>query len=120
MKHALNWFEIPVVDLDRAVACYEMLLGQELRRENFGGLPYAVFPHEEPGVGGALVQDPRRAPGAGTLVYLNADGRLDAILARAAKAQVSVVLPKTPIGPDGSIAILVDTEGNRVGFNSSK
>jgi predicted enzyme related to lactoylglutathione lyase len=64
-----------------------------------------------------LVQDPKRAPGGGTLVYLNAGGQLDAILSRAEQARARVLLPKTSIGPEGSIALLQDTEGNTVGFN---
>jgi predicted enzyme related to lactoylglutathione lyase len=117
MKNALNHFEIPVRDIDRAVRCYEGLLATRLRRETFNGLPYALFPHEEPGVSGALVEDPRRAPGGGTWVYLNAGGQLDAILARAEQAQLEVLLPKTAIGPEGHIALLRDSEGNTVGFN---
>jgi predicted enzyme related to lactoylglutathione lyase len=119
MKNALNWFEIPVRDLDRAAACYETLLGTKLRREVFGGLPYGVFPFEPPGISGALVQDPRRPCGAGTLVYLNVDGQLDAVLGRTDHARATVVLPKTAIGKDGFIAVLADTEGNHVGLNSS-
>ncbi|MDP9151432.1 MAG: VOC family protein [Myxococcota bacterium] len=119
MRNALNWFEIPVRDLDRAAACYEALLGAKLRREIFGTLPYGVFPFEPPGISGALVQDPRRPCGSGTLVYLNADGRLDAILARIEQARASIVLPKTAIGRDGFIAIVADSEGNHVGLNSS-
>ncbi|HSU39679.1 MAG TPA: VOC family protein [Polyangiaceae bacterium] len=117
MKNAINHFEIPVTDMERAVRCYETLLGQRLRRETFGGLPYALFPHEEPGVSGALVCDPKRSTGGGTLVYLNADGQLDAILARAEQAGASVSVPKTAIGPEGFIALVRDTEGNHVGFN---
>jgi predicted enzyme related to lactoylglutathione lyase len=120
MKNALNWFEIPVRDMDRAAAFYETLLGAKVRREVFGGLPYAILPYEESGVGGGLVQDARRTPGAaGTLVYLNADSQLDAILTRAASAKATVILPKTGIGRDGFIAIILDSEGNHVGFNSS-
>jgi len=119
MKNALNWFEIPVRDMDRAAHCYETLLGAKLRRENFGGMPYGIFPYEEPGVSGALVQDAKRSPGAATVVYLNADGKIDEVLARAVKAGASVLLPKTEIGKDGFIAIVVDSEGNHVGFNST-
>jgi predicted enzyme related to lactoylglutathione lyase len=118
MINAVNWFEIPVLDMDRAVLCYETLLGKSLRRETFGGMPYGIFPYEPPGISGALVQDAKRTPGAGTLVYLNANGELDAVLGRAARAKARVVLPKTPIGKDGFIAIVVDTEGNHVGLNS--
>ena len=119
MKNALTWFEMPVRDMDRATRCYETLLGSKLKREDFGGMPYAVFPHEQPGVSGALVQDARRNPGAATLVYLDADGKLDDVLSRATKAGASVLMPKTLIGKDGYIAILVDSEGNHVGFNST-
>jgi uncharacterized protein len=117
MKNVICHFEIPVRNLERAVTCYEALLGATLRRETFNGLPYALFPHEEPGVSGALVEDPRRTPGGGTLVYLNAGGQLDAILSRAEQARLRVVLPKTAIGPEGHIALLIDSEGNTVGFN---
>lgn len=117
MKNAIHHFELPVRDMERALACYETLLGTRLRRESFGGLPYALFPHDEPGVSGALVEDPKRSPGGGALLYLNATGQLDAILARAEQAGVKVVLPKTLLGPEGSIAIVLDTEGNTVGFN---
>lgn len=119
MKNAINWFEIPVEDMDRAVRCYETLLDATMRRETMGGvMPYAIFPHEEPGAGGALAQDPRRPRNQGVLIYLNANGRLDAILSRVEQAGARVVLPKTPIGPDGFIAVIADTEGNHVGFNS--
>jgi predicted enzyme related to lactoylglutathione lyase len=117
MKNAINHCELPVLDIERAVASYELLLGKKLHREIFGGLPYALFPHEEPGVSAALVQDPKRTVGGGTLVYLNADGQLDAILARAERARMSVLLPKTAVGPEGFIALLRDTEGNQIGFN---
>jgi hypothetical protein len=118
MKSAINWFEIPVRDMDRAATFYEALLGATLKRETFGGMLYGVFPHEAPGVSGALVQDARRAPGPGTVVYLNASGVLDAILARAAAVKAVVVVPKTSVGRDGFIAVLEDSEGNHVGFNS--
>jgi len=66
----------------------------------------------------ALVQDPKRkVGGGGTIVYLNADGELDAIVARAERAGMSVLLPRTAIGPEGFIAILRDAEGNQVGFH---
>ena len=116
-KNALTWFEIPTADLDRAARFYEAMLGAPLRREVFGGTPMAVLPYDgDPGIGGALVCDDARAPGAGTLVYLDT-ADLDGALARAAKGGGRVVLPRTPIGPHGFIAIVEDTEGNKVGLN---
>ena len=59
-KHAINWFEIPVTDMDRAVAFYEAMLGVTMERMTVG-TPVAVFPHDEGGVGGALSLDGREA-----------------------------------------------------------
>ena len=41
--HALNWFEIPVRDLNRAQVFYETLLATRLRRETIGASQLAVF-----------------------------------------------------------------------------
>lgn len=118
MKHAIDWFEIFVADLERAVRFYEDLLDVGLRREEFGGAAMAVFPEAAGGVGGALVQDARRAgSGSATLVYLNATGKLDPCLERAGAA---VVLPKTDIGAPGFIATVRDPDGNLVGLHSER
>ncbi len=119
MNNAINWFEIPVNDMDRAVACYETLLDTKLTREIFSGTPNGVFPGDEEAVRGALVHDAKRKPGgAGVLLYLNADGKLDAVLSRAERAKAKVLVPKTSIGQFGFIAIVLDTEGNQVGLHS--
>ena len=119
MAHAIHWFEIPVADLDRAVDFYEQILGEKLRREDFGGRPMAIFPYEEgPGVGGALITDPARKPSRdGVLPYLNTTGRLDTALALVPTARGEVILPKTDIGGPGYIAVIRDTEGNLIGLH---
>jgi predicted enzyme related to lactoylglutathione lyase len=118
MKSALHWFEIPVRDLERAVHCYQTLLGKEIRRDLSGEFPRGLFPYEAPGIGGALIQDPKREPGVGARIYLDASDELDAVLSRAEAAKTKVILPKTSIGKNGFIGILMDTEGNAVGFHS--
>lgn len=119
MKDAINWFELPVVDLSRATKFYETVLATKLKPEVFNGVPNAMFPNDN-GVGGALIKDPRRKPigGDGALIYLNADGKLDACVGRIEAAGGKVLLPKTSIGDPGFIAILVDTEGNQVGLHA--
>jgi predicted enzyme related to lactoylglutathione lyase len=120
MKNAINWFEIFVSDLDRATGFYQKVLGVDLRREDFGGMPMAVFPYQG-GVGGALVRNARRSPGdGGSLVYIDATGKLDACLERVAAAGGSVLTPKTDIGDPGFIALLRDSEGNTVGLHSGR
>lgn len=117
-KNPINWYEIPTTDLDRATRFYEEMLGVTLKREVFAGTPLAIFARaEEGGVAGALSADARRPSGQGTLVFLDARGDLDGALARAVRAGGRVAVPRTELGPVGSIAQIVDTEGNTVGLH---
>lgn len=122
--NALNWFEIPTRDLDRAVRFYEQTLGRTLKREVFGGMPHAVFPSQCPDGGhsatGALVADgPHLTPGtAGTVVYLDCPDGVTAALARATAGGAKVALPHMAIGEFGFIAIIDDLDGNRVGLHA--
>jgi len=121
MQNAINWFELFVNDLDRATRFYEAALEVKLRREEFGGTPMAIFMSAADGaVGGALVKNGRKPGGEGTLVYLNANGKLDAVLGRIEKAGGTVVQPRTDIGAPGFIAMVKDTEGNVVGLHSER
>lgn len=52
MKNLINWFEIPVTDMARAIAFYEQVMQISLRRETMDGGGLAVFPYVEPGPGG--------------------------------------------------------------------
>ena len=122
--NAINWFEIPTVELGRAVTFYRHILGASMQLATFGGIEHAFFDKvDKGGVSGALVRDPQRTPSdAGTLVYLAADGApggLDGVLARAAASGGRVMLPKTAIGEHGWIGLVVDTEGNLVGFHGA-
>ncbi len=122
MANAINWFEIPTTDLDRAVAFYETVLGVSLKREVFGGVRMAHFPYSGPSpASGALVQDAKRRPsGEGVLIYLNAQGQLDACLERVPTAGGSVLAPKMDIGDPGYIATFRDTEGNVVALHQER
>ena len=128
--HAIDWFEIPARDIDRAQRFYETLLGATLRRESLGpGKTLAVFPHADEGVGGCLMSGPGMAPatakdagagtGTGTLIYLNAAPSLDAVLGRLEGAGGHLVTPKVTL-PDGMgvFAHIEDSEGNRVGLHA--
>jgi predicted enzyme related to lactoylglutathione lyase len=117
--NALNWFEIPVTDLDRAARFWETVLGAKLKREKFFGTELAVF--ESAGVMGALFRDEARPPSpSGTCVYLDARGDLDGCLRRAAEAGGKVVLPRTDIGDPGFIGLVQDSEGNTVGLHTPR
>jgi uncharacterized protein len=118
-QNAINWFEIPCENLDRAVTFYETLLDAKMRRGNPGD-PMAVFPTDQAGTGGTLVKRAFRKPGAnGPMVYLNCDGDLDCVLARVSQAGGLILMPKTEVpGGYGHFACLRDTEGNHVGLHS--
>ena len=122
MPNAINWFEIPATDFDRAVDFYTGLLQTTIRKEVFAGMPNGIFvTDDDKAVGGAIVQGDGYTPTtAGALVYLNAKtvDNMDKILARVEPSGGKVVMPRTHIGDPGYIAIITDTEGNRVGLHS--
>jgi len=119
MKNAVSWFEITVNDLERAVRFYETVFRIELKRGKVADQELAVFPSADDGVGGALSLGPHRAPSPnGSLVYLNARGILDEVLARIEPAKGHVLLPKTDLGEPGFIALFSDSEGNVVGLHA--
>jgi predicted enzyme related to lactoylglutathione lyase len=86
------------------------------------GVPHAIFGKSDTeAVTGALVQDPRNAPSStGAVVYLNAGKDLEGWVTRARSAGAEVLVPITDIGPPGYIALIKDTEGNRVGFHAPR
>jgi predicted enzyme related to lactoylglutathione lyase len=113
------WFEIPAVDLDRAVRFYEAILAGKLTRAQMGPMSMAVFPYEKPGSSGAVVKAEGFVPAAtGTVVYLHLDD-IRPVLDRVPNAGGAVLLSRTPL-PDemGFFAQVRDTEGNRVGLFS--
>jgi hypothetical protein len=67
-----------------------------------------------------LIHSPLQKPTAdGTMVYLNVDGQLDAVLGRAVALGTTVFVPRTEIpGGFGSYACLLDSEGNHIGLHS--
>lgn len=120
--NAVNWFEIPVMDLERATRFYNRVLETQLRPELFEERPMAIFRSSEAGVGGALVQAPGEVPSKeGTLIYLNtqSEAALASALERVSQAGGSVMMGKTSIGPQGFIAVIEDTEHNRVGLHAA-
>lgn len=118
MSHALiNWLEIPVVDMQRAVQFYETVLDTRLRRATVGDVDLAVFPHDGPA--GALVAGERYRSSAfyGPVPYLNAPG-LDAVLQRVAYAGGRTVHGPVQLPDDmGRYAHITDSEGNRIGLH---
>jgi hypothetical protein len=125
MASALNWFQIPVTDMARARAFYEMVCDLKLSQAEAGpDMTMCVFPVDPlfGEIGGALVAGQGAVPSErGTIVFLNADPDLQDALDRVEEAGGHVHIDKTPMSDDrGYFAIIADTEGNTVGLCSQQ
>ncbi len=120
--NALNWFEIPATNIERAQRFYETLMGAPMKRESMGpGMAMVNFPYsQETGVGGCVMSGPGMVPStSGAVVYLAATPTLDAVLARLPQAGGKLLTPKVTLPDDiGVFAHIEDSEGNRVGLHA--
>ena len=122
IMNPVNWFEIPVTDLDRAVKFYSEVFKVELNPMEMPGMKMAMFPDEQdkPFATGSLVQGENLVPTTeGTTVYFYCED-LNIQLRLIEKKGGKVLNPKTSIGEMGFIAHFMDTEGNKVALHSMK
>ena len=123
-NNAISWFEIPATDLDRAAKFYETILGVSLNPIDMENIRMRMFPVKDPmnGIGGAIVDSGgfhRPSTTDGPLIYLNGNPDVQPILDKVDSAGGSVMVPKTAISPEyGYMAVIIDTEGNRIGLHS--
>ena len=120
MSHRFVWVDIPVHDLDRAIAFYAAVLGTAVTREGGPGFSFGLLAHTGSDVAGCLyVADDDNAPSPhGPLVYLNVDGRIGAAERAVTSHGGQLLKSKHAIGPHGYRAIVLDSEGNRVALHS--
>ena len=122
--NAISWFEIPATDLKRATKFYETIFDTQLIPMDMPEIKMRMFALTDmmSGVGGALVDSGgSHKPSAtdGPLIYLNGSPDLQIVLDRVETAGGKVLMPKTEITPEyGYMALLLDTEGNRIGLHS--
>jgi len=122
-KHAISWFEIPTADINRAQKFYETIFGISMITMDLPNIQMRMFPIEDPmNIGGALVYNKdfyKPSSSDGPLIYLNGNPDVQNILDKVEGAGGQVVVPKTEISPDyGHMAVLLDTEGNRIALHS--
>ena len=123
MKNAINWFEIPVKNFDKAKSFYETIFSSEMHVMEAMGMKSAFFPAEMEtgGIGGCIIQGEGYEPSPkGSLVYLNGGDDLDIPLSKVEAAGGKIILRKTAIGKNGFMAYFTDTEGNKIGLHSRK
>jgi uncharacterized protein len=124
-RNAVGWFEIPVDDMQRAIAFYEKVFGVKIEYVEMADLKMGWFPYDDkvPGSGGSLVKHYAYKPTEeGTLVYFTSpSGDLQNEQDKIEAAGGKVIIPKKLITEDiGYFAIFIDSEGNRVALHSLK
>ena len=120
MKNAINWFELPATDFDRAVRFYSAIYDRDMPTRDMEHVKMGFFSHEQGQVGGAVITGEGYLPAKdGAKLYLNGGTDLRTVLDRVEAAGGSIVNGKTEIAPEiGYFAIIDDTEGNRVYLHS--
>ena len=113
------WFDIPVVDLERAASFYRAVLAIQMHREQFQGSAFYVLEHAG-GNGGCLIVSPTDVGAGGILIYLNVDGRIHDAVKQVEQRGGRVIEHVHAIGPHGFRAVIQDSEGNRVALHSQR
>jgi uncharacterized protein len=122
-KNAISWFEIPAMDVDRAQKFYETIFEISMTKLDLPNIKMRMFPLEDmTGIGGSVVDSGgfhKPSSTDGPLIYLNANPDVQNILDKVEAAGGKILVPKTQISEEfGYMAVLLDTEGNRIGLHS--
>lgn len=122
MKNSINWFEIPVLNFEKAKEFYSRIYNYEMTESHMDALRMGFLPYdnESQGVGGAIVQGNGFIPSAlGVKIYLNGGKNLDDVLNRVIAAGGEIITHKTKINDEyGYYAVFEDTEGNHISLHS--
>ena len=124
MNNAISWFEIPATDLPRAQKFYETIFGIKMVPMDMENIKMRMFPLDDmmTQIGGAVVDSGgfhKPSLTDGPLIYLNGNPDVQNVLNKVEAAGGTIMVPKTQISPEyGYMAVLVDTEGNRIGLHS--
>lgn len=117
----VNWFEIPVSDLERAQNFYEKVFDIEITVNEMNNLRMGWFPFEENAAGatGTLMESESYVPSyEGSMVYFSVDD-IEAILENIEANKGKVITNKMSIGEFGFVGHFEDSEGNRLGLHAN-
>jgi len=83
MKQNIVWFDIPSLDIDRALGFYSAVLAKQIQKEVHDGVSMGVLPTSDGGQQGDVVLVKDFKPSAdGVMIYFDVNGRLkDAVAA---------------------------------------
>lgn len=115
------YFEIPVIDIDRAMKFYTAVFNFTFEREVIDKNEMALFPfvEENSGISGSLAKGEIYKPtNDGVLIYFKAEN-IDSTLKLAIQNGARILYPKTSNGELGFVAEFEDSEGNRIALHES-
>ena len=119
MKSNIVWFDIPALDLDRAIKFYSAVLGVTIKKEDVGGMPLAMLPTPDGGQLGCLcVVDGFKPSADGIMIYFGVNGRLKEAVAAVRDNGGTVQTDVHSIGPYGYRSEVLDSEGNCIALHS--
>ncbi|MCC7506779.1 MAG: VOC family protein [Saprospiraceae bacterium] len=122
VKNAINWFEIPVTDFERAKRFYSQIFDFDMPVMEMGHIRMGILLSDQnEGVGGAICYGESYQPAGanGPKVYLNGGSDLNIVLSRVEAAGGQVIMPKGLISEEiGYMGFFNDTEGNVVALHS--
>lgn len=120
--NSLHWFEIPALGLDRAFRFCSRILHDNVRKGTFGNGEYLLFNVSfhtgEAVVGSVVLRDDIKPSAEGTLMYLNAFGKLTDAVSKAFNTCGFVISLAQDPGKFGYTAIIIDSEGNKISLLS--
>jgi len=109
------WVEIPVTDMDRAIAFYGKVFDTDLKKDETGPNPMAIFStSSRSGVAGHLYPGKPAPEGTGSTIHLACPDTLEETLGRVTGSGGRVESDPISI-PDGRFAYCRDPDGNSIG-----
>ena len=120
----ISWFEIPSSDIDWAQKFYESIFNINMVNMDNEVIKMRVFPVNDmmEDITGAVVFNKdfySPSDKSGALIYLNSNPDVQNILDKVESAGGKILVPKRQISDEfGFMALIIDTEGNRIGLHS--
>jgi len=121
-NNMVNWFEIPVSNMERAIKFYNHVFQLDLKSMGLGDQEMAWFPFDNnlPGISGSLVKHEKfyTPSPLGIVIYFSVED-IESTLSKVDDMKTEIIQSKKQISPDhGYMALFMDSEGNRIALHS--
>lgn len=120
MKSHISIFEIPAMNISRAINFYQTILDLKIEKIEMPEMEMGIFPYEEQMVTGVIIKAEGYKPSSnGVTIYLNGGNNLQIILDKVEKNGGEIIVPKSLHADEsGYYALFLDSEGNKIGLHS--